>query len=88
MKILFLTLVHVVLLVSGRPPSDLNARSGSHFATNVLLLYLITGSCLCASPRVDILSLLLPVPVREVQRDGSLVEDEYTLEVLNRVLGT
>jgi len=82
------TLVHIVLLVSGRPPSDLNARAGSHLATDVLLLDLITGACLCASPRVDILGLLLPIPVGKVQRDGSLVEDEYTLEVLNRALGT
>ena len=88
MKILLLTLVHVVLLITGRPPSDLNARAGAHLATNVLIFDIITRACLCTSTRVYILGLLLAIPVGKVQRDGSLVEGEDTLEVFNRVLGT
>lgn len=83
MKILFLTQVHVVLLVTGRPPSDINTRGYSHLAANFFLLDIITGACLCPSSRIYILGLLLPIPVSKVQRDGSLVEDEDTLEVLN-----
>jgi hypothetical protein len=83
MKILFLTLAHVVLLVSGRPPSDLNASTGTHLATYFFLLDIITRACLCASSRVYIFGLLLPIPMGKVQRDGSLVEDEGTLEVFN-----
>ena len=88
MIIFILTLLHRILLISARPPSEVNSSSHNFSGLFVFSDLIYSSGTLCSPAWVNILCLVLPISMTKVLGDSILIEKQNTLEVLNRMLST